>query len=105
MHVTEITLDIKAGGDSQKIATSTSSAQSNAVTLPAQHPAGQPVPCTIVADAQCFVRKGANPTAVSDGTDQILLANTLYRVQLMPGEKLAFILASSTGNVYFTQNA
>jgi hypothetical protein len=49
---------------------------------------------------------GLNPTAVSDGTDQILLANQQYRIiPIIPGYKIAFILAIGTGNVYITPEA
>jgi hypothetical protein len=93
-----ISNQILAGGQSQKVVTSTTSAQSTALTGVSQ--------VTIVCDTNTFVRMGLNPTAVSDGTDQLLLANQQYRIiPIISGYKLAFILAAGTGNVYITPEA
>lgn len=89
----ETSLVIDAGGNSSSISISTTSAQS------AASPNGEAVICPSV---DCFVRSGANPTAVSTGADQFLVAGTQYRVKFAPGHKLAFITASGTGTVYFT---
>lgn len=98
MNVNQITLEVLSGGQSSKIAIGTTSAQTAAVTAVS----GQAVvSVAFTPDVDCFVRRGTNPTAVSDGTDQFLLARTTYRCQMLPGEKLAFI-ASGAGNVYFT---
>ena len=105
MYTTEITIDVKAGGDSAQIATSTASAQGPVVAQPTGHPIGEPVPCTVLSETLCFIRKGANPTALSNGTDQAIPANTLIRFGLMAGERIAVIVATGTGNVYFTPNA
>lgn len=102
MNITEISLEALSGGLSSKVALSTTSAQSPAAAATVK---GVPVKCLVTLDATGFVRKGTNPTAVSDGTDQILLANNTYRVELMDGEKLAVVLATGTGNMYFTPNA
>ncbi len=49
-----------------------------------------------------FLRQGTNPTALSTGVDQILLANNMYRVgPIARGNRLAFISASA-GSVYLT---
>ena len=88
------TINISTGGTSQAIAVSATSVQS-AVTVSAG-----PVVATPTVDV--FVRRGTNPTALADGTDQILLAGYTYRIGgLVLGEKLAFISASS-GTVYLT---
>jgi hypothetical protein len=89
----EATLSVPAGATSQKVAMTTASAQSTAI-------AG--TVALVTPDATCFVRQGAAPTANSDGTDMLLLANNTYRVLLTSGNKLAFIVASGTGNVYIT---
>lgn len=101
----EYSADILSGGQSQKVALSTTSAQSTAITAPSGHPAGTPVPVLVLCDVPAFVRRGSNPAALNDGTDQILAAGTHYRVSVMSGEKLAFILASGTGNAYITPGA
>lgn len=105
MNITAVSAEALSGGQSVKVATSTTSAQTPVVALPTNHPEGVPVKCMVVVDALTFGRKGANPTALSDGTDQVFLANTLYRVELMKGERMAFIVPASTGNVYFTPGA
>jgi hypothetical protein len=92
-----ISAQILSGGQSQKVALTTASAQSAALTG---------YQYILTPDVNCFVRLGVNPTAVSDGTDQILLANQTYRIfPIVPGQKFAFILATGTGNVYITPDA
>lgn len=105
MNINEISLELNTGATSQKVAMSTTSAQSAAAASTATESKGMPLKYVITPDANCFVRKGANPTALSDGTDQYLVANQSYRVELMDGEKMAFIVASGTGNVYITPRA
>lgn len=96
-----ITKQILAGGTSIKLAVSTTSVQSPAFT----GLSGLPDNYSIIPDVNCFVRMGTNPTAVSDGTDQLLFAGTHYRITPCPaGSKFAFITSSGTGNVYLTPN-
>lgn len=104
MHTTAMTLDVLSGGQSQKVALSTTHAETTAITQPITLPAGQPVRCQLALDAAGFIRRGTNPVALSDGTDQYIPANTLVFVHMMAGEKLSIILASGTGNAYFTPN-
>jgi hypothetical protein len=59
----------------------------------------------IYATTACFIRRGANPTALSDGTDQYIPADTLLRVALVAGEKLAFKTTAAAGTVYITPGA
>lgn len=96
--VRELSFAASLGGTSQKVALSTTSAQSTAIG------SGQSgtVMCLVTLDADGFYRQGSNPTALSDGTDQILLANNTYRIPLVAGNKFAFILASGTGSAYIT---
>lgn len=105
MNITEISMEILSGGQSQKVAISTASAATAAITA-AQIPTGRVViPAVVTPDVDCFVRRGAAPTAVSDGTDQLLKAGNAYRCEMGLGDKLAFITASGSGNVYFTPGA
>lgn len=102
MNINEISMEILSGGQSSKVAISTASAQTAAiVAVPGQ----TAVKAVFTPDVDCFVRRGTNPTAVSDGTDQLVKANNAYRCEMLPGEKLAFITATGTGNVYFTPGA
>lgn len=105
MNITEVTVEITAGGTSQKLAISGASAQSAAAAAGTTENKGAPIKYLITPDVTCFVRKAANPTALADGTDQILLANNTYRVELMDGEKLAFITSGAAGFVYITPRA
>lgn len=102
MNNTQITAMAMSGGQSSKVVTSTTSAQSAAIAQPASVQNGAPVSVLITCDALTFGRYGENPTAVSDGTDQVFVANAPYRVQVMPGGKFAFIVPAATGNVYLT---
>jgi hypothetical protein len=105
MNVTQVSAEALSGGQSVKVATSTTSAQGPVIVQPTTLPKGVPVKCLVTCDVLTFGRKGSNPTAVSDGTDQVFAANVPYRVELMEGERMAFIVPASTGNVYFTPGA
>ena len=98
MVVFEHSLNILSGGQSSSVAISTTSAQSGVFTFDAAL-AGYVL---ITVDANCFVRQGVDPTALSDGTDQILLANQTYRCWVNSGNKLAFKTATGTGTAYMT---
>jgi D-alanine-D-alanine ligase-like ATP-grasp enzyme len=102
MRIIEITCAILSGGQSSKIAISTTSAQSATIAVQGNDNVAT---LLITPDTTCFARYGSNPTAVSDGTDQILLANNTYRVDATPGGKFAFITATGTGFVYITPGA
>jgi hypothetical protein len=72
---------------------------------PAAAVAGQALYITLFADVDCFIRQGANPTALADGADQILPANNMYRIgPIAPGNRLA-IISASVGSVYITPHA
>ena len=96
MSMIEYSMAATPGGTSQKIAVSTTSAQSTAI--------GNLAPTAVITpDITVFFRRGGNPTALSTGVDQILLANNTYRLYgLQAGDKLAFITASGSGNVYIS---
>ncbi len=105
MNFTEINMDVHTGGLCTLITNAAAtSAQSPVVTQPTNHPAGAPVPILITPDNTCYGRKGANPTAVNDGTDQRFVANTPYRIQLMVGERMAFI-STGGGTVHWAPNS
>jgi hypothetical protein len=56
----------------------------------------------VTPSVDCYVIQGANPTALSDGTDLKLLGNNTYRCRVTFGSKLAFITATGTGSVNLT---
>lgn len=92
----DLVLDL-TGGLAQKIAVSSTSAQSAALTTP-----------TVVlhTDVDVYVRQGSNPTAVSDGTDIFVPSGAYVRlVGIQPGNKLAFKTASASGSVHLTPGA
>ena len=82
-----------APGQSQRISISAASTQTSPID------AGS---CTLYSDTDCYVRQGANPTAVSDGADQFIPANTFLRLSgITRGNKLA-IIGATTGTVFIT---
>ena len=92
-----ISCQVLSGGQSAKIVVSGTSAQSAALTSTSY---------LVSTDTDVFVRTGANPTAVADGTDQVLFAGNQFRVlPILPGNKLAFITSGGVGNVYLTPDA
>lgn len=95
--VAAISARLDLGGVSSVVSISGTSAQS--ATLNTQL-------VLITPTADCFVRAGANPTALADGTDMFLLGGNSYRV-ILPGSglKLAFITSGGTGSVYITPGA
>lgn len=84
MNNIEYTLAANNGGTSLKasIATPGTSVQSAVIGMDT---------VVVTPTAACFFRKGVNPTATNDGTDQYLLPNNTYRIfGLLPTDKLAF---------------
>lgn len=82
------------GGQSAAISISSTSAQSSAITTGF---------VTVTPTVDCFFRQGANPTSLSNGTDDFLLANNKYRISGVPnGNKLAFVTTGAAGTVYIT---
>lgn len=92
----ELSTVVGTGGTSQAVSISGTSAQSTAI------PGNMAL---VYSTADCFMRCGSNPTALSDGTDQFVPASTLLRVQLQGGGKLAFKTTGATGTVYITPGA
>lgn len=80
------------GGTCATVSVSTTSAQSAAITAKRM---------VLYSSCDVFFRQGSNPTALADGTDQILPAYTMLRVvDIESGNKLAFKTASGAGTVY-----
>lgn len=85
------------GATCASVAVSTTSAQSAAVLVKR---------VVLYSTVDVFFRQGSNPTALADGTDQILPALTMLRVvDIEDGNKLAFKTASGTGTVYIAPAA
>lgn len=57
----------------------------------------------LYSDADCFVAIGADPTAVSSGASLPLAANSPEYFDIDPGDKIAGIVASGTGNLYISR--
>jgi len=92
--VMAVSIPALAGGQSQALAISSTSNVSSAIT------AGR---ATILPTVDCFFRAGVAPTALSDGTDDFLVANNKYRVGgITSGHKLAFKTVAASGTVYIT---
>lgn len=98
MSMVEYSMAAQTGGTSIKLAVSTTSAATT-------NPIGNSV-VVVTPDVAVFFRRGAAPVAVADGTDQLLNANQSYRLYgLNLQDKLAFITATGTGNVYLSPGA
>ena len=92
--VTSSSIIALTGGQSEAIAISGTSAQCTAIT------AGSAL---VTSTVDCFFRQGANPTALSNGTDQLLLGGNTYRISgITSGYELAFITTGASGTVYIT---
>lgn len=96
MDIVEYSMDITAGGLSQALAISSTSAQSAAIN------GGRAL---IYATTACFARQGSNPTALSNGTDQYIPAGIIFRIYVPDDAKIAFITTSASGTVYITPGA
>lgn len=88
---------VDTGGLSQVVAISGTSAQSSVLTTVGG------VDALVTPTVDCFVRQGANPTALSNGTDMILLGGNTYRLSgIASGNRLAFITSGAAGSVFIT---
>lgn len=84
-----------AGGGSQLIAVSSTSAQSAVFS---NHTASY-----MVCDVGVYVRQGTNPTAVNTGVDTYIPAGSWRLTNIQDENKLAFICAAGvSGNVWLT---
>lgn len=94
----EYSMKAMSGGSSSKLAVSAASAQSLAL--------GDAYVVVATPTVDVFFRRGVNPVALADGTDQLLLAGSAYRLTGFSGlDKLAFITSGAAGFVYLTPAA
>lgn len=95
--IAEGSLRALSGGQCQAVSISGTSAQSAAITT------GSAV---VTPTVDCFFRADSNPTALSNGTDHILLGGNQYRIfGITSGHKLAFITTGATGFVHIAPGA
>jgi hypothetical protein len=83
--------NISPGTFCQKIAISSTSAQSTAINGSIVH---------VTPTTGCFMRRGSNPVAVSTGVDHYLVAGATQEFNISKGDLLAFITDAATGSVY-----
>lgn len=96
----EISFTPNEGGRSESLAISSTSAQSSVLYTAS---AGY---VNLISTADCFMRMGVSPTAVSSGADQFVPAGNLMRVGPVPATfRLAFITPSGAGTVYITKES
>lgn len=86
-------LNVDAGNASQKVALSTSHAESTAISAPF---------LLLFADTACFIRAGTAPVALGTGADMYLPANIQYRCPWTDGNKISAIALTGTGNLYIS---
>lgn len=90
-------MNFAAPGSCQAVAISTTSASSTAFK-------SRVIDVTPTVD--CFARyspSGSAVTALSNGTDQFLLAGSTQRFDVIPGSLVAFITSSGTGTVHIAE--
>lgn len=93
MPVSQESMQIYSGGQSSKVTIGAVSAQSGALACKSL------ILCSTV---DCFIRQGASPTALADGTDQFLPAYAPFRYAgFKSGNKLA-VIGSAAGTLYIT---
>lgn len=95
MEAREVSIVVDDGGKSQLLSSVTTSQQTAVIKSSF---------VLVYANGPVFVRQGSNPTALTDGTDIYLAANVHYRLNVTPGNKLAFA-ASAAANIYITPGA
>jgi len=94
MPVSQESIHLLSGGQSQQVSISTSSAQSAAIT-------GSKT-IYMCSTVDCFLRQGVDPTALSNGTDQFLPAYAPMRFAgFATGNKIA-VIGTGTGTLYIT---
>lgn len=67
----------------------------------AQGPVHTSTSVLVSPTVDCFVRQGANPTALSTGVDMFLFGGFTYRLQVIIGQRLALI-GPGAGTAYIT---
>ena len=95
----ELSLVALTGTQSEPVTISATSAESSAILTST---------VVVTPSVDCFFRQGTDGanTALSDGTDQILLAFNSYRITgVVSGNTLAFKTTGASGTVYVTPGA
>lgn len=93
--VSQESIAIYSGGQSQQVAITAASASSTAITGSNK--------LYICATVDCFVRQGATPTALATGVDQFIPAYTPMRIAgFTSGNKVACITTGGSGYLYIT---
>lgn len=88
-----------ASGTAQKLALTTSAAQSAVVGGTARPGAG--VTILLALDTPSYVTSGANPTVATDGTSMYLTSGAMHRIEgLAATDKLSIAAVTGTGNAY-----
>lgn len=85
-----VVFEMAAGGSCQKLDLSTVAVQSAVINAEM---------IEITPGVDCYARTGDNPTAVADGTDHFLVANTTRLFTINAGKKISFITSVGTGTV------
>lgn len=92
--VTQETGQIYAGGQSQKVTVTGTSAKSTELNCKT---------VVLCSDTDCFIRQGMEPVALSDGTDQFLPAYTIVRFyNYHPANKIGVISNGTNGSLFIT---
>jgi hypothetical protein len=95
MPVSQESLTLYSGGQSQQVAITGASAASTAIT-------GSKT-VYLCSTVDCFVRQGVTPVALIGGVDQFLPSYTPFRYAgLTPGNKIAVIGTGTNGTLYIT---
>lgn len=59
----------------------------------------------IFATADCFIKMGANPTALIDGTSYFVPGGIVDFIGVNPGDKIAAIQSTANGTLYIAEGA
>jgi hypothetical protein len=97
--ISEISIRALSGGQSDAVTVSATSAQTTKQSIIDAEKVA------VFCESNVFFREGSDPTALSDGSDQIIPGGVWTRVSKTTGYKMAFILATGTGTVYITPGA
>lgn len=91
--VEELLYKIAAPGTSQKLTISAVAAQSAAITANIVE---------LSPSIDCYVRAGANPTAVNTGVDHFLMGGTTQFFRFSSGDKISVISELGAGVIHIS---
>ena len=95
MPVSQESLTLYSGGQSQQVNVTAASAASAAIT--------NSKTIYLCSTVDCFVRQGVTPVALATGVDQFLPAYTPFRYAgFVSGNKMAVISTGNSGVLYIT---